>query len=144
MAILILARGSAGDFTRGKVDRDRGGKRRCISVLFGSARSRRRSRIANPVDHFNRRDEAVTQPRKRFDVARSERRIAQGGANFFYGCIQAVLEIDKRLRRPELFAEHFTADDVAGPVQQQIENLKRLRADLQLQAMLVEFAATRP
>ena len=141
---MTLARGFAGNFTRGNVNWDRGGKRRCISVLFGSAQSRRRSRIANPVDHFNWRDEAVTQSWKRFDVARSERRIAKCGANFFYGCIQAVLKIDKRLRRPELFAQHFAADDVTGAVQKQIEDLKGLRPDLQLQAMLVEFAATRP
>src|SRR5580704_14171016 len=116
-SILIRARGFAGNFTCANVSWNRGGERRGISVRFGSARSWQGRQIANPVDHLHWRDEAVAQPWKRFDVARSERRIAKGGANFFHRCVQAVLKIDKRLRRPELFAKHLAADNVTGAVQ---------------------------
>ena len=129
-AILILARGFAGNFNRGNASGNRGGNGRGISVVIGSTWSWRGDQVANPVDHLYRRDETVSQSWKGFDVARREGRIAKGSANFLHRRVQAVLKIDKCLRRPELFAKHFAADDVTGAVQQQIEDLEGLRAGL--------------
>src|SRR5579864_7126840 len=99
MAILILAGDFAWNYTRRDISCNRAGGRRRISVRFGGARGGRRDQFTNAVDHFYWCNKAVAQPWKRFDVARSERRIAKGGANFFHGGVEAVFKIDKRLRR---------------------------------------------
>jgi hypothetical protein len=62
------------------------------------------------------RNEAIPAACQRFDEARVVRGIAQRVAKFAEGGIQAAIEIDKGVRRPQLIAENLARDQLAGTV----------------------------
>ena len=53
---------------------------------------------------------------------------------------QTALEVDERVRRPKLFLEFFPRHDLAGTLQQHIQNLKRLLLQLDFAALPAQFA----
>ena len=56
----------------------------------------RGNRRGNSVT-LHRRDETISTARKSFDKARVFRRVAQHLANLVNGCVQVVVDIDKRV-----------------------------------------------
>ena len=50
-----------------------------------------------------------------------------------------MVEIHKSVARPELFLELFAGHQLAASFDKQLQNLKRLFAELQLQAVLVQL-----
>ncbi len=71
-------------------------------------------------------DEAVSPPGQGFDEARARCGIAQRLADLVHRGIQAVIEIDKGVGRPDLFAQLIARDHFTGILEQRREDLKRL------------------
>ena len=99
--------------------------------------SGRRQR-GNPVT-LHRCDEAISTARKSFDKARVLSRVAQYLANLVDGCIQIVVDIDKRIG-PELTLEFLSGHYFAGTFQQDAQHLKWLAAKFQFHPSLAQFA----
>jgi hypothetical protein len=84
-------------------------------------------------------DEPITKPRNCFDVLRLRGRIADGCAELFDRSIQALLEVHERLRGPELVTQFFAGDEFPWLAEKPVENLKWLRAQLKLDAVLEQL-----
>jgi hypothetical protein len=70
------------------------------------------------------------------------RRIAENLPEFLDGCIQTVFEVDIGVRRPKALAYLLSRNYHPGTVQQHLQNLVRLAAELQASTVLVQFAGT--
>ena len=66
---------------------------------------------------IRKRDEAITNPRNRFNVTRRVCRVSQRVAQFLDGFIQAVVEIDEYVGWPKALSEFLASDDLAGSLQ---------------------------
>ena len=62
---------------------------------------------------FDLSDEAVATSRQSFDVAGFVGRIAQDVTKLFDGTVQAGIEVNKSVSRPEFLAELFARNDFA-------------------------------
>src|SRR6267378_676013 len=100
----------------------------------GSFRNRRFHAI-------HRRDESVSATSKSLDETRIGRGIAQRLANLVYSSIQAVIEIDERIGRPDLLPQVITRNHTPGIFQQHAENLKRLLLQTHSSAILAELSS---
>ena len=74
--------------------------------------------------------------RNRFDILRFRGRITDDRAELFDGSIQALLEVDEGLRGPELVTQLFACDQFSRLAEKLVENLKGLRTQLELDAVL--------
>ena len=63
-------------------------------------------------------------------------RIAQRVAQSFDGCIQAMIEVDERVRRPELDAQFLSAYHFSRSLQQGNQELKWLLLEFHLVTLL--------
>ena len=95
--------------------------------------------VGSRLSTFDRRDESVAPPRQRFDKARTFRRIAQHLANLVDGCVQIVIDIDESVR-PQPLLQFVPGHNLAGGLQQDGQNLKRLASEFQLQPALAQFS----
>src|ERR1700683_934064 len=75
-----------------------------------------------------------------FDVARRLRRIAKHFANSRNCVVEAVVKIDKRLSRPDSRLKFLASDNLAGTLQQHLEQLEGLAAQAQPYAVLAQFS----
>jgi hypothetical protein len=80
--------------------------------------------------HGNRGDESVPLARHRLHESRILRRIPQRPAHLQDAEIQAALEVDERISAPQVCAQLFSQDDVAGAGEQQRQHSRRLRREL--------------
>ncbi len=101
-------RGQAGYGRRGhirerRLDRERRGLRREL----------------HRTTPLNREDKAVAELGDRLDITGIRGRIAQDAAQFLDCGVQAVFEIYKCVRGPELLTELFAGDNLAGAFDQQ-------------------------
>ena len=95
----------------------------------------------NRFVNLHRGDEAIAKPWQRLNVTRLCGGFVEDGAKFADRGVEAMLKIYERVRGPELAAKLFPGHYVARPAQQQVQYLQRLRANLKLYAMFVEFTA---
>jgi len=61
-------------------------------------------------------------------------------ANLVDGSIQAIIEIHKRIRRPQLAPQFLSRHNLPGILQQQRQHLERLILQTNLQPALAELA----
>ena len=74
----------------------------------------------------NRNDEPIAAAGQRLDESRHVRRVPKRISQAANRGIQAALEIDERLCRPQTLSQLLAGDEVAWTIQQCPENLKRL------------------
>jgi len=71
-------------------------------------------------------EKAVAATRESFDEARIFCGITQCAAQALDGGIQAVVEVHESVRRPQLAAQLFPGDHLAGPFEKECQELERL------------------
>ncbi len=69
------------------------------------------------------RDEAITVTRHCFDKTRLVRGILQRLAQFSDGLVKPVLEVHKRISRPESFAELISRDHFTGMLEERQKDM---------------------
>ena len=67
---------------------------------------------------LHRRDETVATPGQRLDEARRFSDVAERGAKFPDGVVDALFEVDERLAAPERMLKVVARNDFPGAVQQ--------------------------
>ena len=72
----------------------------------------------------NGSDETVTALGKSFDEARVVGFVGKGVAEFVYGGVEAVFEVDEGVFRPKAFLELLAGDDEAGVFKKDGEDLE--------------------
>ncbi|HMD98113.1 MAG TPA: hypothetical protein VKM93_12400 [Terriglobia bacterium] len=86
------------------------------------------------------RNEAIADSRDRFDKAGILRRVAQRFANAGDCSIDAVVKINKSLSRPKPFPDFLARDPATAPFNQHGQNIKSVARQVDLQAVLPQFA----
>jgi hypothetical protein len=71
-------------------------------------------------------DKAVSPSRESFDIAGVFRRVAQNVSQFVDSSIQSVVEIDKRVARPQPGSQFLASKELARSAQKDGKNLKGL------------------
>jgi hypothetical protein len=89
-------------------------------------------------------DKAVSNSGERLDIETLVYRITQGISEFLYCCVEAVLEINESLRRPELLPQLVPGDHIARMTDESVEHLQGLGTYLQLDSVLTQLAQMRP
>lgn len=92
---------------------------------------------------LDRANEAVAEPRQRFDETRSCRVVAECFAQPGDGVIQTMIEIDKNTRRPDPLSQFVTCDDLPSTFQQQQQNLIGLLLKPKTGSMLAQLVCER-
>src|SRR5262249_51095843 len=87
----------------------------------------------------DRRDESIAAPRHRLNEARVLGWIAQRVAQFLDGAVQTSVEVDERVRGPEALPQLVARDEVAGPFEQQQQDLNGLLGEPDLQPLLAQL-----
>ncbi len=100
-----------------------------------------RLRFRFRLDRRNRRpdNKAITSSSDCLDEDGLFRRFAQRVAQPLDGSIQAMIEIDEGVRRPELAAQFLSGDKFSRAFKQRRQHLKRLFLELYLLSPLAEF-----
>jgi len=98
--------------------------------------------LSSGVHNCDLREKAIATPSHRFDKTRSLRGIAEGFSNLVDSFVQPLIEIDKRVSRPEFFLQFFPRYDLAAVFEQYRQDLKGLLLKPNLQAVLAQFART--
>ena len=98
-----------------------------------AARRRRR----NDVDGT---DPPIAPPRHRLDEPRVLRGVAERLAEPVHRAVEAVIEVDEGVRRPEAGAQVVAADELALPLEQQPQDLDRTAAQPDPQASASQLA----
>src|SRR5271163_272944 len=78
------------------------------------------------ISDIHRRDEPVSAARQRFYVAGPLGRVAEDLAKARNRIVQAMVEIDKSVGRPNLCSQLLESDHIAGALEQSGQNLQRL------------------
>jgi hypothetical protein len=78
----------------------------------------------------DRGHEPVSAPRKGFNVTRRVGIIVKRIPNFSDGYAQAVIELNKRVFRPEALPDFLPGDDLSGPLYEHYEQSIRKVLDL--------------
>ena len=78
------------------------------------------------VSVFDEGDEPVAFARNSLDISRRFRVVAESGPNLADAEVDGMLEIDKCLVIPKVFADVFASDELAVPRNQKSEQPKRL------------------
>jgi hypothetical protein len=90
-------------------------------------RMRRLVAVAAPViNGRHRTDKPVASSRKRFDVSRRVGRVTQRAAQPSHGGVDAVLEVDVCVGRPQSRAELVAAQYLARSLQQSLQEAEAL------------------
>ena len=116
--------------TSGRRQARRRGRRRRSHVHVGyMGQWRRGPRLCH------RGDEPVTPPREGLDVTGGLGRVAQGLPQLPHGRVEAVVEVDERVRGPELVPQLLSGHHLARPLQEQGQQAKRLILQTDLQSL---------
>jgi len=94
--------------------------------------------------HFYACDNAVPQLRQRFYVPRLACGVIQDAAEFLDPRVEAVLEIHECFFGPEEVAQLFSRHNVPRALDEYPSDLKGLRAQLQFDALFIEFPRPTP
>ena len=92
--------------------------------------------LRNFLDWCN---EAISDSRQRLNESRILRRFAQSFAQPHYCRIQAVVEINERVTRPESFAEFLAGDNFSRPLNEDSQNAALLFLKLYLAPLFSQF-----
>src|ERR1700722_2679182 len=84
-------------------------------------------------------EETISPARHGFDEPGILRRITEGVPQSPNGGVQAVIEIDEGVRRPEPVAQLLAGHDFAGLLQKLCQYLERLLLELDLQPLAAQF-----
>ena len=87
-----------------------------------------------------RGDEPVTPAREGLDVAGGLGRVAQGLPQLPHGRVEAVVEVNERIRGPELVPQLFSAHHLARALQEQGQQSKRLILEPDLDSLPAQLA----
>jgi hypothetical protein len=98
-----------------------------------------RSRDTALIRPVNLSHESLSAPGQGLDVTRLVGRITQRLAQPVDRRVDAVLELDNRVVRPEEFLKFAPAHQPAWTLQQQTEDLKRLLLQTDAEAALAQF-----
>ena len=90
---------------------------------------------------FHRRDEPIAVSRDGFDEAGTFRGVSERVAQSLYGSVNAVLEIDKSIGRPQVPLKLVTCDHLPALGNQGNQDVKRLRLKLDSDTRLVQRRA---
>ena len=90
---------------------------------------------------FDFGDEAVAAAGKSFDVAGGVDGIGERVAELVHCGVEAVVEVDKHVGGPELRAEIFAGDQLAGTREENGEDFEGLAGEFEARAMLPEFVS---
>src|SRR5205809_7946068 len=82
-----------------------------------------------------RGDEPVTPAREGLDVTGGLGRVAQGLPQLPHGRVEAVVEVDERIRWPELVPQLLSGHHLARTLQEQGQQAKRLILQTDLQSL---------
>ena len=93
-----------------------------------------------PRPYVYRADKPVTATRNSLHIARLVRRIPQRQAQLLDGSVDAVVELDNRVIRPQLLANLLPRHQLAGRFQQHFQNLEGLFLKANLAVVLVQFS----
>jgi hypothetical protein len=85
----------------------------------------RRVRLWSLPNSLDRREEAIAAARKRLEVARRVRLVAERGADLLHAVVQPLLEIDERLA-PDLALDLLAGHELARAPGEEGEDLRRL------------------
>ena len=88
----------------------------------------------------HRGDEPIAAARQRLDESRDVRRVPERISQPANRRIQAALEIDERLCRPQALSQLLAGDEFAWTIQQCPENLKRLIGEVDPDAAPAQLA----
>ena len=88
---------------------------------------------------IDQRDETIAAARQSLDESGIVGIVSQGESNLGYGCIERVVEVDKRVFGPDFLAQLFPRDQLALVFQQDGADLKRLALQGHLCAILAQF-----
>ena len=91
---------------------------------------------------FNRSNEAVAVAGDGLDEPRIFRGVAESLAETHDGGVEAVIEVNKGVARPETFAKLFAADEIAGSFEKDRKNLPRLVLEANAGSVLAQFAGS--
>ena len=91
----------------------------------------------------HRGDEPVTPPREGLDVTGGLGRVAQGLPQLPHRRVEAVVEVDERVRRPELVPQLLSGHHLARALQEQDQQAKRLILQPDLQSLPAQLPETR-
>jgi hypothetical protein len=89
---------------------------------------------------FYLRNEAVATTRQGLNEAGAFRRVAEGFAKAGDGAVQAMIEIDEGVGRPNPLPQLFLGHYLAGVFDEDCENLERLFLQLDPDSPLAQFA----
>jgi len=102
-----------------------------------------RGRLRRDAQYLNGWQKAITALGEGFDEAWIRGGIPQNFAELVDDGIQAVVEVDESIPGPKLLSELFAADDLAGVLQKNHQNLERLVLQAELHPGFSHFAAGR-
>src|SRR5262249_11674219 len=89
------------------------------------------------------RDKAISPPVERLDKARVVSVVAERLPDAANGLVEALLEIDERIERPQLFLQLLTSNHLARPLQQQGEHIQRLPCELNLHSLPAQLSCSK-
>jgi hypothetical protein len=78
-------------------------------------------------------------PRNRFDVPRTFRRISEGGPQLGHRFVEAAVEINERMSRPEILPQLSSRYHLSGMVQEKTKNSEGLFLQLDPNAALPQL-----
>ena len=104
---------------------------------MGSGCGRRASAEA---DAFDGSDEAIAAAGEGFDEARVAGGVAEGFADAIDGGVDAVFVVDEGAIGPELAGDLFAGEELAGPFEEQKQDLEGLRVELDADALAAKLA----
>src|SRR4029077_12568862 len=90
----------------------------------------------------HRCDEAIAATRQGFNEPRTLSQVAQRLAQFVDRRVQTVVEVDKRVGRPDAGTKLVPGYYFARVMEQDVENAKRLFLQLHPQTLLMKFPGT--
>ena len=90
-----------------------------------------------------RSNPSIAAFRNGFDVTRRKGVIAQGNADFLYRGIERVVELDKGVFGPNLFAQLLARDEFSGALEKSREHLKGLFLQTNACPTLTQFSCVK-
>jgi hypothetical protein len=104
-------------------------------------RARNGFRNIESVGRLNWGNEAIPTPRQRFDKAWIRGGIAKCFPDFIDSSVQAVVEVDEGVRRPDSLSQLLSRNRLTRPGKKRSQYLKRLILKTYLEALLSQFTS---
>jgi hypothetical protein len=106
-----------------------------------AVRGTRDLHVSGRRDYFDRRDEPIPAARQCLDEARIRRRVVQRVSQAADRVVQAVIEFDERIRRPQRPLQLLAGDDAHRVFDEQLQHPKRLVRHPNPQAALTQLTS---